>query len=40
MLIFNAMNVDVVVYYLVQAFAGVVRQSEWDLHPSRVERNT
>ena len=34
------MTVDVEDYYHVQAFAGVVRQSEWDLYPSRVERNT
>jgi polysaccharide deacetylase family protein (PEP-CTERM system associated) len=40
MAILNAMTVDVEDYFHVQAFAGVIRQSDWDLYPRRVERNT
>jgi polysaccharide deacetylase family protein (PEP-CTERM system associated) len=36
----NAMTVDVEDYFHVQAFAGVVRRSDWERYPSRVERNT
>lgn len=33
-------TVDVEDYFQVNAFEGVVDRSEWDAHPSRVERNT
>jgi polysaccharide deacetylase family protein (PEP-CTERM system associated) len=36
----NAMTVDVEDYFHVQAFASVVRHGDWELYPSRVERNT
>ena len=36
----NALTFDVEDYYHVQAFAGVIRPSNWDSYPSRVEKNT
>ena len=36
----NAMTVDVEDYFHVQAFAGVIGRSDWEIYPSRVERNT
>jgi polysaccharide deacetylase family protein (PEP-CTERM system associated) len=36
----NAMTVDVEDYFHVQAFTGVVRRSDWDRYPIRVEQNT
>ncbi len=36
----NALTVDVEDYFHVQAFAGVIRPSEWHRYPSRVESNT
>ncbi len=36
----NAMSVDVEDYFQVQAFAGVVKPSDWDGFASRVEANT
>ena len=36
----NALTVDVEDYFHVQAFAGVVRQTDWERYPSRVEQNT
>jgi polysaccharide deacetylase family protein (PEP-CTERM system associated) len=36
----NAMTVDVEDYFQVQAFAHCVDRTDWDVFPSRVERNT
>jgi polysaccharide deacetylase family protein (PEP-CTERM system associated) len=36
----NAFTVDVEDYFHVEAFSGVIRQSEWEKYPPRVERNT
>ena len=38
--ILNAITVDVEDYFHVQAFAGIVDNRDWNLYPSRVERNT
>ncbi len=36
----NAMTIDVEDYYMVSAFADVVKHEDWHKHESRVERNT
>jgi polysaccharide deacetylase family protein (PEP-CTERM system associated) len=36
----NVLSVDVEDYFHVSAFSGVVRSSDWDRYPSRVEANT
>jgi polysaccharide deacetylase family protein (PEP-CTERM system associated) len=36
----NALTIDVEDYYMVSAFAGRIRFSDWDSYDSRVERNT
>jgi polysaccharide deacetylase family protein (PEP-CTERM system associated) len=36
----NALTIDVEDYYMVSAFADIVRFEEWDTYESRVERNT
>jgi polysaccharide deacetylase family protein (PEP-CTERM system associated) len=38
--VINALTIDVEDYFHVSAFEGCVRRSDWDIHPSRVEKNT
>ena len=37
---YNALTIDVEDYYMVSAFADVIRFEDWPSHESRVERNT
>ena len=37
---FNALTIDVEDYYMVSAFADVVKFEDWGRYESRVERNT
>ena len=39
-MIVNAMSIDVEDYFQVEAFKGVIRRSDWDGAPARVDRNT
>jgi len=36
----NALTVDLEDYFHVSAYAGLVRQQDWDTYPSRVAENT